>query len=483
MKRLVLSLLFVWPVCVSLKVPDNKMDLDFLLSSGPPPCFGMSLDHTLGQATLDQASNSCPDTEEKPPCRPKKRARTGEPASLPPSPKPRRRHSSSFLKYWISNQYVYNDVPSLKPASFCTEELNRRIYLVDDLHQPFVSKLWGKRFFLDQETFPSTATLDQLFASLCNHKYEFVRLLNQLSFNAPELEEKYDAKEETSQYVNLAGIFCPCSNLLERDQFNFNLANYFFEYLFFWDGRSQNPIFRDEKNYPILRFMYSVIYEFLIDRGWIHWSHEIIKKLKAKAQKGLPITYIAGGCDIYQLVKNGIYNITIIDPFLPSQEKLYYVKNALWFVEGNVDDELVFDDIERSKVITMRRDFCAFYNEVFSIKTSKDRTIRIPRTTTVWGLYNHRNKRIGAITFERRLCTQADFNNPVVLMSLNEAVLAFSSPSFYGWGMQTCQLPSNFRLHIKQLHNTIKRRELQNYCDIDDSNHQFKFIHLCTPGD
>jgi len=481
MKRLVLLLLFIWPVCVSSAVP-KMMDWDFILNRSPkdPSRRDFGDTHFIGfnEGPKKRKCVDYPGPPEREPSLKKKGPSSDNKNKI--------RKASSFFEKWIIEQYVYDEKLLTLCKSCCREEFGARIAIVDPLHRPFVRMLLGGKYLDGEVLFPNTQNLDELFTLLCRRDSGFVELLKQLSFNSTKLAgkdtyeyEKDKIKEIISRYVNLAGILFFSRNFVERNQFNFNLANHFFEYIFSWDGKSLNPIFKEEKNYSILRFMYSVIHRFLVDDGWIHWSHETFKRLKEKAKEGSSITYIAGGCDIYQLVTNGIYNVTIIDPFIPSQKELYYVNNALWFVDGAIGDELVFDNIENQKVIIMRRNIHASFNKDSSIKTSKDGAIRIPKTTTIWGLYNYKGEKIGDITFQRRLCTQEDFNNTVVLMSLNEALLAFSPKSVDGWEMQTSKLPSDFCLHVKQLHGPIGTLELKNYLKVQ---RYFSFIDLCTLG-
>lgn len=409
--------------------------------------------------------------------------------------RPQEKMASTFFEKWVNDQVVFQDINFRNSKKFPdTMVLYGMIRSQDPIHVPFVEALLGKDFVHKKNDSPNINNIAMFFEYLLKGREEFVTFLNTLSFNTSEIEARdqmeYDRNkfiETVKRYTQLAGILFPYvlfprNGIDPREQFNFNLANRLFEYLFAWDGNTHNPIFNQQENYPILRFLYSNIQRYLVDEGWLHWSNETIRNLKDATQDGEVVTYIAGGCDIWQLIKNGIYKIDVIDPFFPSQEELYYVEGALWFVEGPIGDTLVFDNVDNGKKIIMQRDSCVNHNSDFTITTSKDGTISIPTTTTVWGVYNSKKEKIGAITFQRRLCTQADFNNQIIFMSLNEALLAFSPKKIDGWNMQVNKLRPNFKLYVKQLHKPIGKQELKNYSHTFAPDVSFSFIDLCILG-
>src|SRR5207248_2696049 len=120
--------------------------------------------------------------------------------------------------------------------------------------------------------------------------------------------------------------------------------------------------------------------------------------------------YIAGGCDICKLIDEEIYNITIIDPFLPSQEK-FYTPEWEWFVKNSnshngLSDTIIFED----QRITLKR---SVYEEngSFEAKLSTGNVCSIPNSLTVWEVLDmeKNNKPLGTIRIERRFCNEQDF--------------------------------------------------------------------------
>lgn len=400
------------------------------------------------------------------------------------------KYASTFFEHWIKYQHIYEKKSLYQHSAyrqFGTKALNDIIKKIDPSYREFVSNLLGNDFLSGKDKYPDTNTLNQLLFYLSNKCKEFVKLLTTLSFINQEIEaknafeyKKDDLNKSVSRYAKLAKLLFFCSEKTPCEQFNFNLANSCFEYLFYWHKGNFNPLFEQKENYQILRFMYSIIYRQLIEIGWIHWSKQSLKRLKTASEAGTTITYVAGGCDIYQLVKNGIYNIVVIDPFLPFQEK-YYIDDFLWFVEGTIGDTLIFDNVDKYKQIIARRNFFTNHHSPITITSPNGKKLTIPKTTTVWILYDYKGNKIGFITFIRRLCTQNDFKNKIVLMSLNEALLAFSPKIMNGWSMKARLLSDDFHMYIKQLHNPISKHELENYAYANEKS-SFEYINLCTLG-
>jgi hypothetical protein len=128
-------------------------------------------------------------------------------------------------------------------------------------------------------------------------------------------------------------------DLVEVEKHLFNIGNKFFEYCFnikTWPNFKSMLL--DETQHVVAKFLYSVMWWNLAGNGWKHWSAQTLKNLKQKANDGCEIIYIAGGSDIYQLIKHGIYNIKIIDPLLPSQPK-YYSEGRDWLITRSTPAE------------------------------------------------------------------------------------------------------------------------------------------------
>ncbi len=230
--------------------------------------------------------------------------------------------------------------------------------------------------------------------------------------------------------------------------------------------------------HPIGRFLFSNIWYFLAGTGWRLWNAQALRNVKRDADSGKRICYIAGGVDIYQLLKHGIYNLDLIDPILPIQEK-YYAEGWEWLWTGSPDTNPVGDkltcpelglELERTKHTN---------GETFDAMMRDGSVIKIPHSFTVWTVLKDGNQ-VGTITMDRRFCKQSDFdqaNNKAFMISFNE--LYYVSNRL--WGIDPRLFDNDISFHVKQLAQPVSKLVA---CNIHEASmrNKFKFIALgsCT---
>jgi hypothetical protein len=207
--------------------------------------------------------------------------------------------------------------------------------------------------------------------------------------------------------------------------------------------------------------------------GWQHWHVDTLQALKKEADAGKEILYIAGGTDIYQLFKSGIYNIRIIDPMLPTQPK-YYSDGWEWFING---DEATFSC--GKKKLRMKR---AGYKKIggsFSLTLSNDKKVKIDKSITTWHLLDGK-KKLGEIVFERRLTDQKDFKvkkKQAILLSSNELYFIAAPKESDGWGIDPRKFDEKIKIYIKQLQKPVNKAIVCNM-RYEIKQEEFAFISL-----
>lgn len=270
------------------------------------------------------------------------------------------------------------------------------------------------------------------------------------------------------KYRAFARLIFSNPNKKNEKEILFSFANHCFEYCFYPDTW---PDFKqyldDDHDHQIVRFLYSSMWENFVGKGWKDWNSQIISRIADKARQGYRVVYVAGGADIYQLLKHGVYNIDIIDPFLQTQSKFYASSDWEWLVKGRrknggLQDRIEFD-FDGLKISMIRKKY---------VKKG-DRSI------TEWSVVEGKKKQLGTVIFYRRLCEQNDFSNEqkrLMLMSFNELYYAFLPSKSGGWDINAELLPKNFEIYVKQLRMPIDVSVLQNIRWVEDSS--FKFIRL-----
>ncbi|MBM3887037.1 hypothetical protein FJ364_03835 [Candidatus Dependentiae bacterium] len=274
------------------------------------------------------------------------------------------------------------------------------------------------------------------------------------------------------QFNGVTQLFFSGHSDSRKVEFMFNLANRYAEWVF-GDKFSENMqrLFTDSSKHQVIRYLYSVIWQKLAGHGWKNWHQGSLTNLAREAAQGKTVVYIAGGSDLYQLIKSGVYNIINIDPQLPTQPT-YYTNDWEYILLGNVNDQIIFNDSSK-KIVMVRKSFNRTGKQ-FKAVLANNQTVVIDESETVWDIYDTTNetKKVGNYTLKRRYCNQNDFNlrdNEVMLMSFNELhyicqpqSLGTSAPGNQGWGIDIATLSPSFKIYVKQLRNPLTRSTLTN---------------------
>ena len=222
----------------------------------------------------------------------------------------------------------------------------------------------------------------------------------------------------------------------------------------------------------------------LVGEGWKDWHQNCLDALKKEHDQGKRITYLAGGNDMYQLVKHGIYNIDIIDPMLPSQPD-YYAEGWLWLIKKNgLGDKIIFNFDKNTTVIMKRVGYKEF--ELFDASLSTGDTVKIRHSKTTWNLYNKKNmKKLGTITIDRRFARQADLvinknAKKALLFSFNEMYFVDAPQSFGGWGIDTSVVKQDTKIFVKQLRKPITKSTWAHLRKADASSFSFILLGSCA---
>jgi len=281
------------------------------------------------------------------------------------------------------------------------------------------------------------------------------------AINAAEQTTPIDVTME--KYKAFARLLFAREDLFEENEYLIAFANRLFEYCYTdaTTGHFQKLLTTYEL-YPLVRFMNTIIWYHLVGDGWKHWHANTIKTLKEKATQGNEIVYIAGGTDFYHLLRNGMYNITIIDPFLPTQAHFYSEGWNFLIAEDGIDNEIRFGPSCNS--IKMK---CVDYKdgESFYSKLSNNQIVSQKKSIITWNIFDPGNKQIGHVIIHRRPITQDDFasiTNKTFVISYDELTYIALPDILNGWGINPTLLPENIEFNVKQLRQPVKRDMLCN---------------------
>ncbi|KKQ11642.1 MAG: hypothetical protein WCS92_02970 [Candidatus Babeliales bacterium] len=321
---------------------------------------------------------------------------------------------------------------------------------------------------------------------LKDHKFDF-------SAENNGKDQDLDVNFVINKYRSLDRLFFSNpSKFVEKERL-FSFSNRCFEYCF---NSLTWPDFKkyldNNSDHQLVKFLYSTMWYHLVGEGWKDWNNQTLVQIAEKSKQGARVVYIAGGLDIYQLLKYGIYNIDIIDPLLPSLEKYYSSKNWEWLIKGNnknngLEDKITFD-FDGRKISLVRKKYSK--NGVFVAHLSAKEKRKIEKSVTDWMVFDENNKYLGSVTFYRRFCDHADFithsidkksadqkkEERLILMSFNELYYAFLPKEASGWDINIKHLPEDVKIYVKQLRNPIDVDVLKNIAQAEES--KFKFIRL-----
>jgi hypothetical protein len=266
-----------------------------------------------------------------------------------------------------------------------------------------------------------------------------------------------------------------------RKAYLFAVANRLFEFCYGPETFAGfKPMLHNTPEYPIVRLLYSTMWHYLVGDGWKHWHNTCLDGLKKEVDSGKRVSYIAGGNDIYQLLKLGIYAIDVIDPMLPSQPE-YYAEGWDWLIKKDgLGDEIMIDFPD--KKLVMKR---ISYSEqgAFDAKLSTGITESLPLSKTTWHVFDRSNqKKLGSIVFDRRFCNQQDFiahDKRALLISFNEMYFVAAPESLNGWGINLEKISPEMPIFIKQLRKPISRQVLLNLREAETSPFYFILLGSC----
>lgn len=276
--------------------------------------------------------------------------------------------------------------------------------------------------------------------------------------------------------------FFPIPDHKVRYQYCFNVATRMFDWCFGEKTHKNfSTILMSPEKHQLARFCHGVMWYYLVGEGWKHWHKDCLTRVVKEAKAGKEIVYIAGGNDIYQLLKNGVYNIRVIDPLLPSQPE-YYSEGWSWFVEGTIGDKLDVDLGNKKRVLLKREKH--EQKGTFQADLSTGQMATLPLSVTHWSVYDaNGKKKLGTVIFDRRFCMQDDFvydKKKAYVISFNEMYFVAIPPRLQGWGIDVSKFDSKFAFHVKQLDKPVGKPILTNLCKSEDTPFSFILLGSCA---
>lgn len=346
----------------------------------------------------------------------------------------------------------------------------------------------NKDGFILRSTVPAeiTQNFGMIHNMIQNDMPGFISFLKKSPLLTKELVkgEQFDTNTNhiIDKYNNLFSMLFAHRDQVEASRYLFTVANHFYEYAFEEDTfRTFERMMLNPEDQPLARMLYTVIWYNLAGNGWKHWHEDSLKSLEGKKAK-----YIAGGSDLIQMLNAGVYDITNIDPQLPSQPK-YYANGWEFIIRSEATDGGIGDTISiplQSKTITMERTGFMLSGETFKARLNTNEIIEIPHSITTWSIKDEDGTPLGKYQLDRRFCKQEDFvagENESLVMSFNELYF-IALPNFLnGWQIDPTLLPADLKIVVKQLRKPVTREMLFNMRIASLLNAtDFKFIALGT---
>jgi len=332
---------------------------------------------------------------------------------------------------------------------------------------------------------------NEIYALLQNDVVGYIKKLEENNFSTKitnRVETKKNLDHVLKRNKKIFDSLFDQRDESKREEFLFTIANKFFEFCF---QEKTFPKFKrlinDDDKHSIARLLLTIIWSNLAEHGWQHWHRDCIDRIKRECGKGHEVVYIAGGTDIYQLIKNGIYNIRVIDPFLSTQPE-YYSEDWKVLVEADHVDTI---KVPKTNLV-MKKISHKKTGETLVAELSKGEKEKIKSSVTKWDLVDKSNKKIGRVTFERRFVHQEDFVSRgdlpgvarrakpgCLLISFNEIYFISAPISQNGWGINPAKFPDNIKFFVKQLRNPVDKKILLNY-RYNTTQRKLHYIHLGT---
>ena len=331
------------------------------------------------------------------------------------------------------------------------------------------------------DTEEQRAWLSKFYTMLDHNPQDFVDTLLQSPL-AREKQNDLDLLEEarplSDHYTAWGKLLFYDSDKELRLHYHFCWANRLFFY-FFDDGfKRMRALMDNPANHPVLRVLYANMWWPLVGNGWKAFNLDSLGAVVHEAKRGKTVMYLAGGCDIYQLLMAGAYNLHVVDPILPTQSK-FCVDIAVMDLLVGGDPQLfsIGDVIRFPQGITLTRSSFKQAGEPFQASCADGQDRMIQPSITVWTVTDDQGNKLGSVTYDRRYCRQSDFRvdkNHVLYMSFNE--MYYSCASTKPWGIDAHKFDDGIIIHVKQLSKPVNKRIMCNMYEADAA--PFKFIKL-----
>ncbi|MBX9830909.1 hypothetical protein K2X40_03045 [Candidatus Babeliales bacterium] len=383
--------------------------------------------------------------------------------------------SLSFKKAYEENVYTLRH---LRP--FLTSLTNGTVNEYGHQFHPFLDPTFKKNMV-------------NLYDLLEHDIFAFTQFLQDHNFTSETTLAKQRSHENWNQtidsYTALLNVFFPyaINNVPLGTELQFEIANRFFRFCFSLETFSlfQNML-NNERNLPIARLFYATMWYHLAGTGWKNWSAQALKNIKEQADQGKKIVYIAGGSDVLQLLKHGVYNLTVIDPQLPSQPK-YYTNEWEWLIKGEDADGGIGDCLtvnSGEQKLTLCRSLYKPLGSFFKARLADGQVIALEKSFTTWDIFDEQNNKLGTYSLERRFAEQADFiahKAKALVISFNELYFIALPDCLNGWGIEPHKFSQDLTLFVKQLHEPVGKHEVcaMRMASLINAS-DFKFLALGT---
>jgi len=405
------------------------------------------------------------------------------------------KNAKEVFEKWVTWQKVYPDHSMLKMHEQVGPEFWDTFVSYYDAHHKqlnyfdaFLQSSSLKSLVNEKNRQKHISTLMQIYDWYQNDVGALLTFFKNHNFLNQTMNKREEDENVTSviyRYKVLEKLLFSHPDKKIKDHMLFSAGNCLFEYCFDKGFHQFKTILKDPKQYQLARFCYANVWFYLVGRGWKDWSENTLQSLAQEAKKGKEIVYVAGGNDIYQLLKNGIYKIRVIDPMLPSQPD-YYSEGWKWMVESDrlqkgMGDKIMFRF--KNKNLVMRRTK-HWEDGTFSARLSTGRTVQLPNSQTTWTVFDNDEKnKIGQVVFERRYCDQADFNvrsDQSLLLSFNEMYHVALPSDMGGWGINVNKFAPDFSVYVKQLRKPVSKKIVQNLRIAEKTDFNFILLGSCA---